>query len=642
MAVFIGAYCLWCVLGGVMAGVQVTAPKDFFIASRRMSATTYIAAVTAASFSAWAFLGHSGIIFRDGFQFAYTSLYPIAIALTGVLFFKRQWMLSRRFGFMTSGEMFAEYFNGGMVRFLAIIIGLTFAIPYVGIQLGASGLVFNVLSDDALSPDGAMWMLSAIVALYVMLGGMRAVSYAGVLQWALMIFVLVTSGYLLLQYFGGWSTFTEGLAQLGRQDGVGRWGSTADGYSAYFVMPSAMDLTAGLGKETPVGGIWTGTMCLTYVLGMMGIQATPAFSAFAFSASSPRSFGWQQVVFCALIMGGLLVFVSVAQGVGAHLLGANPAIDKSNLGIAEILTPRAGERPEYLVTEYLRTLNDTMPWLVGLMAVAFFAAIHSTGAAMMNAAGAMMARDVYKRYVHRSASHGSQIFVARMSILLIMLAALTLSTFFKPAILLLGGVAIAWGFQLLPALAAVCWFPWLTRTGVTLGLIAGMIGVVLTDGTGAVVAGWFDQTLPWGRWPLTIYSAAWGMFANITIAVVVSALTQTTEATTHRQRFHSFLSDHSEVPVYKRGWITIAWVIAILWMIFGIGPGAIVGNTIFGAPASGLDGWAFGIPSIWAWQILWWGVGVVMLAIVAFYLEFSRAPHRRIDPLVDDLGDIGR
>jgi len=469
---------------------------------------------------------------------------------------------------------------------------------------------------------------------------MRAVSYAGVLQFFLMLAVLCVTTYYVLEFLGGWEGFTIGLAELGKQSGVGKWGATAEGYNAYFVMPGAIDLTVGLGREQPLDGIWTGVMCMTYVLGFTGIVATPAFSAFAFSASSPRVFGWQQVVFCALIVGGLLVFGSVIQGVGAHLLGANPNFDKSALDIKDVLTPANGKEPEFLVMAYFSELQKTMPWLVALLAVGLVAAVQSTGAAMMNAAGALVSRDVYKRYIDRGAGHQTQVVVARAAILILILCSLALATYFKSLMLLFGGVAIAWGVQLLPALVAVCWMPWLTRHGVTLGLIAGMVAVVLTDGAGAVVASWFDAVLPWGRWPLTIYSAAWGLLANVVVAVVVSAVTQTAAGSAHRLRYHTFLDDHSEVPVHKRSWTTVAWAMAILWLIFGVGPGALIGNTIFGAPASGTEGWSLGIPSIWAWQILWWGVGVVMLVIIAFYLEFSRAPHRRIDPLVDDLGDL--
>jgi len=65
MCLFVGAYLFWCVIGGVVASFQIHAPKDFFIAGRQLSAGTYLFAVTAATFSAWAFLGHPGILFRD-------------------------------------------------------------------------------------------------------------------------------------------------------------------------------------------------------------------------------------------------------------------------------------------------------------------------------------------------------------------------------------------------------------------------------------------------------------------------------------------------------------------------------------------------------------------------------------------------
>ena len=47
--------------------------------------------------------------------------------------------------------------------------------------------------------------------------------------------------------------------------------------------------------------------------------------------------------------------------------------------------------------------------------------------------------------------------------------------------MLLGGLAVAFGFQMWPSLAAVCWFPWITRQGATWGLAAGLIGVIFTE-----------------------------------------------------------------------------------------------------------------------------------------------------------------
>ena len=77
------------------------------------------------------------------------------------------------------------------------------------------------------------------------------------------------------------------------------------------------------------------------------------------------------------------------------------------------------------------------------------------------------------------------------------------------------------GFQMWPSLIAVCWWPFLTRAGVTLGLIAGLIAVTLTESIGVSIFKSLGID-PWGRWPLTIHSAGWGILFNLGIAIIVS------------------------------------------------------------------------------------------------------------------------
>ena len=75
-------------------------------------------------------------------------------------------------------------------------------------------------------------------------------------------------------------------------------------------------------------------------------------------------------------------------------------------------------------------------------------------------------------------------------------------------------------------------------------------------------------------------------------------------------------------------------------MLFGIGPGAVIGNYIFGAPDAGVEGWTFGIPSIWAWQILFWLLGIGMMWFLAYKMEMSTVPAKEIEALVEDIGDV--
>ena len=50
----------------------------------------------------------------------------------------------------------------------------------------------------------------------------------------------------------------------------------------------------------------------------------------------------------------------------------------------------------------------------------------------------------------------------------------------------------------------------------------------------------------------------------------------------HKMKFHNFLKEYAGLPDEKRNLIPIAWIITLLWFFFGIGPGAVIGNWIFG------------------------------------------------------------
>ncbi|MDZ7804628.1 hypothetical protein [Thiohalophilus sp.] len=74
----------------------------------------------------------------------------------------------------------------------------------------------------------------------------------------------------------------------------------------------------------------------------------------------------------------------------------------------------------------------------------------------------------------------------------------------------------------------------------------------------------------------------------------------------------SFLREHATIPAAKKKLVPTAWIITLVWFFFGIGPGAVIGNTIFGNP-NDPSTWLFGMPSIWFWQLLWWALGVFMM-----------------------------
>ncbi len=635
---FVILYWSYCIFWGIKGARTAKTASDYFIAGRQLSVWVFVLAATATSFSGWTFMGHPGLVYRDGFQYAYASFYAITIPFTGVVFLKRQWMLGKRYGYVTPGEMLSDYFQGDGIRILTVLVALLFSIPYLGVQLGASGFLFNVLTDGLVPQNFGMWLLSLVVLIYVASGGLRAVAYVDTVQCILLGVGIIITGFIALHALGGWDALNNALAGLGANPEVAKWGATADGYNSYLAVPGVIQFTAGLGKETPVGGLWTGIMILTYMFALMGIQSAPAFTMWSFANTNPKPFAPQQVWASAFGIGAILFFFTAFQGIGAHFLGGNPLVNEAGLAISTTTIPDISAAPDSIVPNYFNLLEDSAPWLIGLLAVCALAAMQSTGAAYMSTAGGMLTRDLYKRYLNPSAGHVTQKLFGRLGVAFIVLSALLVATYSRDALVLLGGLAVAFGFQMWVPLMAVCWMPWITRQGATWGLIAGLLGVIFTESFGLTMLQAVGIDL-WGRWPWTIHSAGWGMIFNLAVCIVVSMMTQNEQQLAHRMKFHNFLREHATLSPSKRSLKPVAWALTLGWFFFGIGPGAVIGNWVFGEPGAGRDGWLFGIPSIWAWQILFWVLGVFMMWFLAYKMEMSKVPDKEVEALVEDIGD---
>ncbi|MEJ2529045.1 MAG: sodium:solute symporter family protein, partial [Gammaproteobacteria bacterium] len=541
--------------------------------------------------------------------------------------------------------MMAYYFKSDAIRILVVVVALIFSVPYLGIQLRASGFLFNVLTDGMLGVEVGMWLLSIVVIIYVASGGLRAVAYVDSAQAVLLAGGIVIIGIIAMNAVGGFGALNERIAALAEigPDGQALFGKTTpDGYSSYIAIPGVIQFGAGLGTASaPVGGAWTGIMVLTYMFALMGIQSAPAFSMWAYGNKNPAPFAPQQVWASSFAIGFILMFFTAMQGLGSHFLGADlkfmaahPDLVNNVMGVGlqgKDIMESAGKQG-MLVPQLIHLMAGSAPWLVGLLSVCALAAMQSTGAAYMSTAGGMLTRDLLKRYVMPNATHAQQKFWGRVGVVIIVMAALLVATHATDALVLLGGLAVAYGFQMWPALIAVCWWPFLTRQGITIGLIAGLIAVTLTESIGA-------QFMPWGRWPMTIHSAGWGILFNLGLAVIISAMTQNSDDMEHRMTFHNFLREHATLSPEKRGLIPVAWIITLSWFLIGIGPGAVIGNWIFGDPTDSST-WLFGMPSIWTWQLLWWAIGVAMMWFLAYKMEMSTIPNKEVEALHEDIGDI--
>ena len=704
LLIFVGLYWSYCIFWGIKGALWARTASDYFVAGRQVSMWVFMLAATATSFSGWTFVGHPGLIYVDGLQYAYASFYAITIPFTGMVFLKRQWMIGKRWGYVTPGEMFSDYFHSESIRMLILIVALIFAVPYLGIQLRASGFLFNVLTDGALGVEVGMWLLSAVVLFYVASGGLRAVAYVDAMQCILLMIGIASIGVIALYYVGGWTDFTRGIAALSQWDllneGAGhRSGSlTPAGHSGYVAVPGVIQWVPGAGAAA--GGVWTGMMNLTYMFALMGIMASPAFTMWAFSNTNPRPFAPQQTWMSSFGIGFILFVFTAIQAQSGHILGANTDLAKDvfdpqyeetlgqyrdlfetrqdavlqrgliatqnpDLSLEEVdvrieaglQALRDGGDPEEagwvdlvrdgggdgaLVPQLLGMLQATAPWLAALLAVCALAAMQSTGAAYMSTTSGMFTRDLLKRYLMPNVTHKVQVFAGRVLVTMLVIAALMVATFTTDALVLLGGLAVAVGTQMWVPLAAICFFPWITRAGAVLGLAVGVIAVLMTENIGINVVSGLGIEVPWGRWPWTLHSAGWGIMLNIIVAVAVSAVTQNRAEYEHRMTYHGFLREHAALPESKRHLIPIGWIVVVAWFFFGSGPGMVIGNWLFGNPSDPTTWWVFGMPSIWVWQLIFWVLGVAMMWFCCYKLEMSTVPEKEIEILFDEDAGVDR
>ncbi|WP_028324148.1 sodium:solute symporter family protein [Desulfatirhabdium butyrativorans] len=568
--ILLGLYIVYSFYEGMKGYFKEKTSAGYAIGGRSVPFIAFLMAATAASFSGWTFIGHPGLIWRDGLAYAFASFYVLTIPITGTFFAKRQWLLGKRYGFVTPGDMYAYYFNSEALRWLVVLTAVLYSVFYSAVQMMAAGALFNIITGvDFLT--GALF-LAFIVWFYVVTGGMKAGAWVGVLQFVLLVGGIIAMGYYVIIHpeFGGWSGFSAKLAKLDQK---------------FLTVPEV--ITWGLGKKGAAS--WTSVMILTYMFSLMGIQSSPAFTMTFFGIKSPKPLAWQQTFMSTFVVGFALFYFTALQGMGAKVLEV--------AGVAAF----QGLNDRVVVPTLMH--NFLPPFMVGFVFMGAIAAIHSTAAPYINTGGSILLRDIYWRIIRKQeASDSEQIWVNRILTTVLTIAALYVGINSKAALVILGALATAFGFVMYVLLVGVCWGFKFPRVGAVLGVAAGMIAVYLT------YAVWPN--------PLSMHCAFWGTFVGLVVAYLCKGLgIKDDQETISRQAEIRQWLDSVDAPTEsQKKWQSAMKFVVPIWYFFAIGPACIWGNSAFSFA---------GFPPLWSWQIFWWTMGIVMMWALTFKAGLS-------------------
>ena len=105
---------------------------------------------------------------------------------------------------------------------------------------------------------------------------------------------------------------------------------------------------------------------------------SPSFSMLVFSNRDAKSFGTQQVWFSSFLIGFILIFFTLAIGVGSIFLGSNDVINQTGNNISNILPNNISPNNlEGLVPHLLNVIGEYSPLFFGLLLVCGIAAVQS-------------------------------------------------------------------------------------------------------------------------------------------------------------------------------------------------------------------------------------------------------------------------
>jgi len=198
---------------GAMAARKVHSANDFITAGRSLPMFMVLAMVFATWFGAETVLGISATFLDEGFHGLISD--PLGASACLVLFGLIFALPLYRLKLVTLGDFFHIRYNKRTEMILSLCIMLSY-LGWVSAQITALGLVFNVLSEGAISMNLGMLIGAGVVLTYTLLGGMWSVAVTTCVQMVIIVIglLLVTSN--ATDMAGGLGTVIERAAAEGK------------------------------------------------------------------------------------------------------------------------------------------------------------------------------------------------------------------------------------------------------------------------------------------------------------------------------------------------------------------------------------------------------------------------------------------
>ena len=210
---FVIAYWVVSVAIGLIAALRVKNTADFAAAGHSLPLPIVTATVFATWFGSETVLGIPATFLKEGLGGIVADPFGSALCLILVGLFFASHLYNRKM--LTIGDYFRERYG----RPVEILITLCIVVSYLGwvaAQIKALGLVFNVVSDGAISQDVGMVIGAGSVLVYTLFGGMLSVAITDFVQMIIIVVGMLYIGGEFSDSAGGVGAVIQHAADAGK------------------------------------------------------------------------------------------------------------------------------------------------------------------------------------------------------------------------------------------------------------------------------------------------------------------------------------------------------------------------------------------------------------------------------------------
>ncbi len=424
--VIFGIYFLVVLAVGVYFYLKNQSRDDYYVGGRDISAYHVGLSIVATDVGGGFSIGLGGLGFIMGLSgswLLFTGL--IGAWLAAVLIIPKLKKMDMEKGLLTYPDFLERVYNKKVAIFAAVIsgigyLGFTAAQILAGAKLAAGSLFSDFTFMDPL--QFSLFIMAAIILLYTVLGGIKAVIYTDTIQWIILLSGLLFAGLPILWFkLGGWEVISASLP--------------ANHFSLLNIKPITFIN-------------WFFTIVPIWFIAMTLYQR-------AFACRSVKE------AKKAFLIAGVFEYPLMAfMGVSLGLLGS-------------IVFPDAD--PEMALPMLLR---DYLPIGVsGFVLAAYFSAVMSTADSCLIASSGNFVNDLIEKFLPKQLSHNGMVRLSQIVTLIVGLLALVLASSFTTILdLILNAYAFMVSGLFIPTIAAY----FLRRQDSTAALVSMILGGTTT------------------------------------------------------------------------------------------------------------------------------------------------------------------